>query len=244
VYKPDLALTSAVMGVYLEIVQERVDAAEGEVERHLWTSIGAYSALCFCGSLRGNEGFLLDLCGLRCYINEGNGPNDPKPHVVAPLLGRFKNEIGERYHLALLAPETQSGIKMRCWLEALIDTRDGEARTRGPAFCDEEGKVTYSGVYEPFFHEVLTEVQLRRPDLIPESVDVPEDYGVGLSFRRGSDSEAIARGVNSGDIDAMNRWRIVERARGRRPTFSSMREYYADVRITALDRSLRYSSAL
>jgi hypothetical protein len=133
---------------------------------------------------------------------------------------------------------------MRYWLEALIDVRLREERTRGPAFCDKDGKVSYSGVYETYFHEALTDVQVRRPDLIPETVDVPEDYGVGRSFRRGSDSEAIARGVDSNDIDAMNRWRTVERARGRRPVFSSMREHYADVRITALDRSLRYSSAL
>ena len=110
--------------------------------------------------------------------------------------------------------------------------------------CDEDGKATYSRAYETSFHEVLIEVQSRRPDLIPASVDVAEDYGVGRSFRRGSDSEAMARGVDSGDIDAMNRWRTVEQARGRCPTFSSMREHYVDVRITALDRSLRYSSIL
>ena len=244
IYKPDLALTSAVMIVYLEIIQKKINEATDENKRHHLISLGAYSALCFCGSLRGNEGFLLDLYGLRRYLNEGKDPNDAKPHVVAPLLGRFKNEIGERYHLILLAPETQSGIRMRYWLEKLVEARLVEGRTRGPALCDDKGQVSYSSIYEPSFHEVLIEVQAKRMDLIPTSVDVVEDYGVGRSFRRGSDSEAVARGVDSSDIDAMNRWRIVERARGRRPVFSSMREYYADVRITALDRSLRYSSAL
>jgi hypothetical protein len=37
----------------------------------------------------------LDLYGLRRYLQEGNQPNDPRAHVVAPLLGRFKNELGE-----------------------------------------------------------------------------------------------------------------------------------------------------
>jgi hypothetical protein len=130
---------------------------------------------------------------------------------------------------------------MRKWMEKLVEVRFQEGRTRGPAFCEADGKVSYSSIFEPWFHEVLIEVQARRPDLIPSSVDVAEDYGVG---RRGSDSEAVARGVDSNDIDAMNRWRVVERAKGRRPNFSSMREHYADVRIMALDRSLRYSSAL
>lgn len=244
IYKPDLAITSEVMVAYLKIVKHKVLTSADEVERHTWISLGAYSALCFCGSLRGNEGFLLDLYGLRLYLNEGKDANDPRAHVVAPLLGRFKNEIGERYHLILLAPLTQSGIRTRYWLEELVRARFREGRTRGPAFCNDKGHVAYSSQYEPSFHEVLIEVQANNPNLIPASVDVVEDYGVGRSFRRGSDSEAVARGVDSSDIDAMNRWRIVERARGRRPVFSSMREHYADVRIMALDRSLRYSSVL
>ena len=243
IVKPDLAITSAVMSMLLLVIQERIDQAAEEVEKYLRTSVGAYCALCFCASLRGNEGFLLDLHGLRLYIKEGLEPCD-RPHVVAPFLGRFKNEIGERYHLLLLAPETQSGIRVRFWLESLIGVREQEGRLRGPAFCAADGQVEYSGTYEARFHEALAEVQFRRPDLIPITVDVPEDYGISRSFRRGSDSEALSRGVSQTDIDAMNRWRNVEKAKGRRPAFGSMREHYADVRITALERSLRYSAAL
>ena len=158
-----------------------------------------------------------------------------KPHVVAPLLGRFKNEVGERYHLVLLTPVTSSGIQMHYWLELLIEAREHKGRVRGPAFCVQDGKAEYSRVYEACFHEVLGEIQLSRPDLIPLSIDVPEDYGVGRSFRRGSDLEALARGVSPLDVDAMNRWRSIEKAKGRRPAHASMREYYADVRIAALD---------
>jgi hypothetical protein len=115
IYKPDLAITSEIMVAYLDIVKQKISGSTEEVERHKWISLGAYSALCVCGSLRGNEGFLLDLYGLRLYLNEGKDPADPQAHVVAPLLGRFKNEIGEKYHLILLAPLTKSGIQM-CYL--------------------------------------------------------------------------------------------------------------------------------
>jgi hypothetical protein len=119
---------------------------------------------------------------------------------------------------------------MRYWLEQLIEVRAKEGHTRGPAFCDAMGKMVYLGVYESrFFEEILMEIQETNKELILESVEVVEDYGIGRSFRRGSDSEAIAQGVDSSDIDAMNRWRIMERARGQRPVFSSMREHYADV---------------
>jgi hypothetical protein len=150
------------MKAYLDIIKQKVSSSADESEWHKWISLGAYSALCFCGSLRGNEGFLLDLYGLRLYLNEGKNPNDPRAHVVAPLLGRFKNEIGERYHLILLAPLTKSGIQTRYWLEELVNARFREGRTRGPAFCDDKGHVTYSSLYEPRFHEVLIEVNSDR----------------------------------------------------------------------------------
>jgi hypothetical protein len=92
IYKPDLAVTSAVMVSYLELIQERINQAMEQVDIHLWTLVGAYSALCFCALLRGNEGFLLDLHGLRTYIAERKEEVCAKPHVVAPLLGHFKNE--------------------------------------------------------------------------------------------------------------------------------------------------------
>jgi hypothetical protein len=95
IYKPDLAVTSAVMVAYLELIQERINQVTKQVDIHLWMSVGAYSALCFCASLRGIEGFLLDLHGLCTYIAEGKEDVCAKPHVVAPLLGCFKNEIGE-----------------------------------------------------------------------------------------------------------------------------------------------------
>jgi hypothetical protein len=36
-------------------------------------------------------------------------------YVMVPLLGRFKNEIGEQYHLTPLAAETKSGLKLKLW---------------------------------------------------------------------------------------------------------------------------------
>ena len=117
------------------------------------------------------------------YIKEGRELGCAKPHVVAPLLGRFKNEIGERYHLVLLAPVTRSGLPVRFWLEQLVAVHAREGRTRGPAFCDALGKIAYSGVYESRFFKILTEIQERNGDLIPASVDVVEDYGIGRSFR-------------------------------------------------------------
>ena len=48
-------------------------------------------------------------------------------------------------------------------------------------------------------------------------VNVSEEYGVSRSFRRGATAEARNRKVAENEIDAVNRWRNVENAKGRRP---------------------------
>ena len=54
---------------------------------------GSYFALLYGGSLRGNEGLMLEAQGLCKHISTGK--EHTKPHVLAPLLGRFKSETGE-----------------------------------------------------------------------------------------------------------------------------------------------------
>jgi hypothetical protein len=132
--------------------------------------------------------------------------------VVAPLLGWFKNELGERYHLILIVEKMKSGLEPRKWLEWLVAVRQEEGRSNGPAFCDETGRVVYSRNYEDVFIDVLSEIQEERPDLIPATIDVT-DHGLSRSWRRSSTSAALARGVDAKDIDFMNRWRTVENAR-------------------------------
>jgi hypothetical protein len=57
----------------------------------------AYITIAFYGSLRGSEVFLVDLHGLWEYLTELNDPEIN--YVIVPLLGRFKGETGDKYHL-------------------------------------------------------------------------------------------------------------------------------------------------
>eukprot|EP00957_Ditylum_brightwellii_P192536 14659213-Ditylum_brightwellii.AAC.2 len=74
---------------------------------------GYYLLICFVGLLKGNEGFMMELQGLLQHIL--NGKKEPKDlrHIAIPLLGEFKEEQGEKWHLLLLADETVSGFKPR-----------------------------------------------------------------------------------------------------------------------------------
>jgi hypothetical protein len=86
--KSNLAMSVDTVDLYMEKVKERASKAMDPKMRRLWVLVGAYSLLCYVGSLRGNKGFLLDLYGLRLYLGEGETQNE-KAHIVAPLLGWF-----------------------------------------------------------------------------------------------------------------------------------------------------------
>ena len=69
-----------------------------------------------------------------------------------------------------------------------------------------------------------------------------EEYGLSHSFRRGSTSEALNRGVTEMMIDRNNRWRKEERA-GARKAKLKMRDRYTEV-LVSLGNYLKYSQAL
>jgi hypothetical protein len=167
--------------MYMDKVEARALQSVDLKVRRPWVSVGAYSLLCYVGSLKGNKGFLLDLFGLKLYLGEGKTPND-KAHGVAPLMGQVKNKLGEQSHLILLAATTASGLNPREWLEWLVTVRQEEGQTRGSAFCDKAGMVAYSRNYEDLFNEVLSEIQKERPDLILPTMDVT-NHGLSRTWR-------------------------------------------------------------
>lgn len=83
------------------------------------------------------------------------------------------------------------------------------------------------GIMEAKFIERLEMVQMARPDLLSDQIEVAEVYGVRRSFRRGSTTEAGKRGVPPEIIDSNNRWRRVEKA-GTRQASMAMQEHYTD----------------
>ncbi len=90
--------------------------------------------------------------------------------------------------------------------------------------------------------ERIQQVQARRPDLMSSDVSVFEQVGISRSFRRGATTEARNQGVSEGDIDAMNRWRNVENAKGRKPRLR-MQDHYSDIAMM-IPALLRFSAAL
>lgn len=198
----------------------------------------------FCLALRGNEIFMVEAHGICSHIHFGKDEDQPSlNHVVIPLLGRFKNEEGSRYHLMLCASITSnSGFKVRLWVERLTDILSQESRQTGPAFCHPNGSSYTSSEMNENFHVLLEAIQAERPDLLPPEVDVRSKYDIFRSLRRGSTARAKNMKVPESAIDLHNRWRSIENLKGQRPRHS-MRDYYTDLRLS-VDTILEYTHAL
>ena len=85
----------------------------------------------------------------------------------------------------------------------------------------------------------IAKVQRAFPVLISAAVNVHEEYGLSCSFRRGSTSEAINRGVTDSVVDRNNRLRKEERDSARKAKLK-MRDHYSEV-LVSLESYLKYS---
>lgn len=69
-WRPNRALLIKLLLILLEKADERIDNINISGEMHKWIMFSTYTVVCYVVSLRGVEGFLLDLAGLFRYWNE------------------------------------------------------------------------------------------------------------------------------------------------------------------------------
>ena len=241
VVKQDLAISIQVMVALMDLFESAWTQATDAVVKSDLASVALYCMIAFCGSFRGHEVFLVDLFGLLKY--EDMRSSDPSMnYCVIPLLGKYKGETGDRYHLTPLAAVTKSGLQLQLWVTRVCEHRRSEGRSHGPVFADRWGQVVNPRLYENIILGKLQILKETRRDLIPDTVSVYEDYGISRSFRRGSNTHATNQGISQSDRELMNRWRNVENARGRKARLA-MADHYADIR-QLIPSLLRYSSSL
>jgi hypothetical protein len=142
------------------------------------------------------------------------------PHIIVTLIGEFKGELGTKHHLIALASETLSGIKLRWWLEELLRVRKEEGCRTGPAFGSRDGSLGLMSEYDELLRFFLRKVQSTCPDLILPSDDIEANY-----VRRTAEGRTRGANLDSGVQNAMNRWRTIEEAKGKRPRFNMVVHY-------------------
>ena len=97
VVKPELAMSIELLLALQEDLEADWGGAEGLAEQNEIASMGVFLTVGFCLALCREEITKVVQHGLLEDFAVG-GTNE-HPHVVIPLLGRFKNEVREQYHL-------------------------------------------------------------------------------------------------------------------------------------------------
>lgn len=236
--RKDWAIMLGAMHALQQLLAEEWENAITEEAKEEVATCGAFIMVAFCGSLRGNEAFLVDLAGLRKYLKDLQNEH----FVIVPLLGRCKGEQHTRFHLMPLAARTDSGLRVREWLVRLVQVRERRGQLRGPAFQDRRGGILCSRQLEGFLMDRLQLVKDTQAGIIPADVECFEHFGISRSFRRGATSTARTRGVQDKHVELINRWRRFEDARGRQPSLP-MVEHYSDIQ-QLVPELVKFSQAL
>ena len=228
--KANHAITITAMVHAIKYIKDDAADSPSIDEANYLLKVGAFLTICTAASLRGYEGFYTELAGLRRFIHVGREGVVPHPlnkatvlteeqcmalpHVVLPLLGKFKGEVGIDHHVINLANETMSGLQPRWWLEKLVEIADFEGRVGGPAFASPTGDLLRSADVDATFRAYLHRVQQTKGS-IPKSDDVDTMFGISRTPRRSATSRAKRAGYEK-LAEEMNRWRKVELAQNKR----------------------------
>jgi hypothetical protein len=178
--KQDLATSIHLMHALQTNLEDEWESS-GDRERVSLAMIGGYMLIAFAGSFRGNELFLVDTFGLLKYAREEHIERGER-FVVIPLLGRYKTENTEGYHLTPLAARTSSGLEIESWVKRLAWAKEKQAIYHGPAFSHHQGEILDVRWLELEILDRIAFVQQQRPDVVRQDIHVHEEYGISRSF--------------------------------------------------------------
>jgi hypothetical protein len=243
-WRPNLAMSTELILEVLNRAKENLSHNNSctNEEKQNWVTFGCYIATTYVLSLRGPEGLLLDLQGIRKFWDQ------PNPHhFIIALRGKVKGEQSERCHLLPCCIETSSGIKIKTWVEMLIKMKEENGQFEGPAISDTTGKIWTSNELDSRLVLLLEDIFEAKPNLFPSHIRANRDeigtsYQVFRSLRRASDTRALEQNVSKTDIELINRWHNIEKSQGNRPQ-RPMHQHYAQVDLL-LKPYLRYTRAM
>jgi hypothetical protein len=239
-WRPNRAISVEIMSKLLKQVRDNVKATTTNKDWERWVMAGTYFAFCYVVGLRGPEGLLADLEGL---IEHFSGTSK---YVIIPLLGRVKGEHHSKQHLIPCVSVTDSGIEVESWMRQVLALHRIRGRTRGPLFVNKDGYQSTTRDMNDLFLESLGEIFKKHPELfavdIKSTSDLFDKYNVFRSFRRGSESRAVAKKVSEPDRYIVHRWKRKEAAGANRASHN-IDQHYVDITLVE-DSFVRYTQAM
>jgi hypothetical protein len=172
----------------LNQVEDHISDTPTSREKKRWTVFHSFSVVAYVISLRGTEGFLLDINGLRRH----HQPTD-SDHVIIALLGKIKGEHHDLAHLVLCVPKTGSWIDVKRLLERLVNLKESQGFKDGPAISDVSGQLYGTrDIDDCCQQEVLEDLYATQHELFPNHIldgkMIRERYQAFRTYRKSSDS--------------------------------------------------------
>jgi hypothetical protein len=202
-WRPNKAISIELLLLLLESADGKVLGAVSTREKNRWTVFHTYVTVCYTVSLRGCEGFLLDLAGLNRKFNAGSDK-----YIVIALLGKIKGKSGDRAHLLQCVPLTSSGIDVRKSVSRLMALKQTQGYEDGPAISDERERVLSHRALNDSLLEVLEDLFDSDREVfstwIPDKETLRKRIQVYRTLRRTSDTRALEQKVAQSDIDVVN----------------------------------------
>ena len=90
-----------------------------------------------------------------CQPIEVDKADGRSPHLLVPLLGRFKGEDGDRMQLFPITNKIRYGFHIHLWAERLVKIFKVKGKQNCPAFCDKHGFQIYTAVLESVINYIL-----------------------------------------------------------------------------------------
>lgn len=233
VWIPDRALTIDELIGALQILEEDWNSMSSQISLLLPIALtGALIVSGFGAGLRGEEIPQIDLGGLRKHWHEGS--EHSHPHVPLVLKGRFKQTTGEKLYFQPLAVRSKSGVEYKLWIQRVIALYQHHGIVSGPLFRTvnaKSGKARRASIgdLDVLLHDVLKRLQIRRPNVLPKSVNVEEEISARRTLRRTFTTQAQNVQIPKDVIEANNRWRKHLHSRGVLPSMD-MVERYSDAK--------------
>jgi hypothetical protein len=162
---------------------EGVDKNAPEAEKNKITLFANLLSFGYLSGLWGEEIMKADVSGFLKYLDVG-AQDLNNPRVIVPLIGRLKGEIGERYHMMVMAHVTTSGVMLGQWADRLGHSLIRQRKRNGFLFVDAKGSQAKIGFYDDEFTEwLLTRVKILKPQLFEPSLNIVEVYSLRRSLR-------------------------------------------------------------
>ena len=239
-FKPNMAFSHSLLKALIQSAESHITEDYTGRESAPWVVFVTYVVVTYVLSLRGTEGQMLELGGLRKHWREQR-----KDSLIVVLWGKIKGEEEYREHLIPCVNVTKSGINVKYTIERLMNLKHHQGLTSGPAISDSNGLLLSTKELDRMMHEVLVDLYSIDRSMFPPSIDTPEtiveSYKCFRTFRRTSDTRALEEKVDQTDIDIVNKWEHTGLTK--RNTSQPMRQHYAQFELL-VKPFIRYTYAM